>query len=220
MSETVKLIDHTLLKADTSFAEVRRICEEAKKFGFAAVCIPPHFVRDTRRLLDDLSPRTKVATVVGFPMGYCAIAAKSEEIKRATDEGADEIDAVVNLAAIKSGQWNHVGNDIEAMALATNMRGRTLKLILECGLLSEEEIKRLCELADSSRIKWLVTGTGFHGPAVTPEILRNLRACAPDYVKIKAAGGIRTMAEAEALAAAGADRLGTSLTVEMMGGKV
>ena len=216
MSEIAKYIEQTILKPDVTSADVRRVCEEAKRHGFAGVCIPPYFVREARRLLDDLNPRARVVTVVGFPMGYSAIAAKSEEIKRAAEDGADEIDAVVNIAAIKSGQWNHVGNDIEALALATNMKGRSLKLILECGLLTEAEIARVCELAENSRVPWLKTGTGFHGCPATPEMVRKLRSLAPEKIKIKAAGGIRTLADMQALLEAGADRIGTSAGVEIV----
>jgi deoxyribose-phosphate aldolase len=215
MSEIAKIIEQTILKPDTTIAEVRRVCEEAHRHGFAGVCIPPLFVRDTRRILDELQAKARVVTVVGFPMGYSAIAAKSEEIKRATEDGADEIDAVINIAAVKSGNWNHVGNDIEAMALATNMRGRTLKLILECGMLTAEEISRLAELAEGSRVTWLKTGTGFHGHPATPEMVQQLRKLAPVHLKIKAAGGIRSLAEAQALLNAGADRIGTSVGVEI-----
>lgn len=217
MSAIAKYIDHTLLKPDTHLADVRRMCEEAKRYGFAGVCIPPLFVRETRRLLDELNVRSRVVTVVGFPMGYSAIAAKSEEVKRATEDGADEIDAVINIAAVKSAQWNHVANDIEALALATNMRGRTLKLILECGLLAPEEIARVCELAETSRVTWLKTGTGFHQHPATPEMVAQLRKLAPAHIKIKAAGGIRTVEAAQALIDAGAERIGTSVGVEMVG---
>jgi deoxyribose-phosphate aldolase len=218
MSEIAKCIEHTLLKPDTSLADVRRVCEEAKKYGFAGVCVPPLYVRDSRRMLDESSTKIRVVTVVGFPMGYSAIAAKSEEIKRATEEGADEIDAVINIAAIKSGQWNHVGNDIEALALATNMRGRSLKLILECGLLNDEEIVRICQMAADSRVAWLKTGTGFHGHPATPDMVRTLRKLAPENIKIKASGGIRTLEGAQALLDAGAERLGTSAGVEILAG--
>ncbi len=216
MSEIANFIEQTILKPDTSLADVRRICEEAQQHKFAGVCIPPLFVREAKRLLDDTQSKTRVVTVVGFPMGYSAIAAKSEEIKRATEDGADEIDAVINISAIKSGNWNHVGNDIEALALATNMRGRTLKLILECGLLTNDEIRRVCELAENSRVAWLKTGTGFHGHPATPDMVRVLRAIAPTNIKIKAAGGIRTLADAKALIDAGAERIGTSAGVEIV----
>ena len=111
---------------------------------------------------------------------------------------------------------NHVGNDIEALALATNMRGRTLKLILECGLLTDDEIRRVCDLAATSRVGWLKTGTGFHGHPATPDMVRTLRAIAPASIKIKAAGGIRNLADAQALIDAGADRIGTSAGVEIV----
>jgi deoxyribose-phosphate aldolase len=215
MSEIAQHIEQTILRPDTRLEDVKQLCEQAKKYGFGGVCIPPLYVREARRLLDDLSPRTRVVTVVGFPMGYSAIASKSEEIKRATEDGADEIDAVINIAAVKSGNWNLVSNDIEAMSLATNMRGRTLKLILECGLLTAEEIQRLALLASDSRVNWLKTGTGFHGHPTTPEMVSALRKIAPAAMKIKAAGGIRTLAEAQALLQAGADRIGTSAGVEM-----
>jgi len=216
MSEIANFIEQTILKPDTSLADVRRVCEEAKKHGFAGVCIPPYFAREARRIMDDIHPKTRIVTVVGFPMGYAAIAAKSEEIKRATEDGADEIDAVINIAAIKCAHWNHVGNDIEALALATNMRGRTLKLILECGLLTDDEIRRVCDLAATSRVGWLKTGTGFHGHPATPDMVRTLRAIAPASIKIKAAGGIRNLADAQALIEAGADRIGTSAGVEIV----
>jgi len=216
-SAIANFIEHTILKPDTSAADVRRVCEEAAKHEFVGVCVPPLFVRDARRLLDEICPKVRVVTVVGFPMGYSAIAAKSEEIKRATDDGADEIDAVVNIAAIKSGQWNHVRNDISALTLATNMRGKSLKLILECGLLTAEEIVRTCEIAAESRVVWLKTGTGFHGHPATPDMVRSLRKVVDSNIKIKAAGGIRTLAEAQALVDAGAERLGTSAGVAIVG---
>ena len=217
MPDIANFIEQTILKPDTSLADVRRICEEAQRHKFAGVCIPPLFVREAKRLIDETHLKTRVVTVVGFPMGYSGIAAKCEEIKRATEDGADEIDAVINISAIKSGNWNHVGNDIEVLALATNMRGRTLKLILECGLLTNDEIRRVCELAESARVAWLKTGTGFHGHAATPDMVRSLRAIAPANIKIKAAGGIRTFVEAQALIDAGAERVGTSAGVEIVG---
>jgi len=217
MSDLAKTIEHTVLRPDTSLADVRRACEEAQKHGFAGVCIPPLYVRDARRMLGD-DGQFRVVTVVGFPMGYNAIAAKSEEIKRAVDEGADDIDSVINISAIKSGNWNHVEHDIDSVARATHLKGRTLKLILECGLLTEADIRRLCEMAHVSRVAWLKTGTGFHGHTTTPEMVRTLRQLAHPSIKIKAAGGIRTAAAAQALLAAGANRIGTSASLDIIGG--
>lgn len=209
-------IEHTVLKPDCTLANVRQVCEEAQRYDFAAVCIPPFFVRDARRFLGE-NARIRVATVVGFPMGYTGIAAKSEEIRRASEDGADDIDAVLNIAAVKSGNWNHVGHDVEGIARAAHIRGRTLKLILECGLLDAEEISRICALARELGIAYLKTGTGFHGYPATAAMVRALRELAPASIKIKAAGGIRTRADAEALLAAGADRLGTSASLAIVG---
>lgn len=219
MIELAKFIDHTILKPDTSLADVRRVCEEAQQHGFAGVCIPPYFVRDARRILGE-DARIRLVTVAGFPMGYSAIPAKSEEIKRAVDEGADEIDTVINIAALKSQNWSHVERDIEAVARAAHLRGRTLKLILECGLLTEAEIRKVCEFARTSNVSWLKTGTGFHGYPATVEMVRLLRDASASSLKIKAAGGIRTTEEAESLIAAGADRIGASASLAIIGAKI
>lgn len=216
MQELAKHIDHTLLRPDTVLADVRRVCEEAIQHQFAAVCVPPLFMRDARRMLGERN-RVQLSTVVGFPMGYSAIAAKSEEIKRALDEGADEIDAVVNLAAIKSGNWNLVGHDVAGLALATHMRGKALKLTIECGFLTPDELRQLCNLAGEHRIDWLTTGTGLHGFPATPAMVRQLIALAAPNTKIKAVGGIRTVSNAQALIEAGCSRLGTSTAVALLG---
>lgn len=215
MSGLAKFIEHTVLKPETTLKDVQRVCEEAVKHDFAGVCIPPLYVREARRLTGD-DKRIKVVTVVGFPMGYSAIASKSEEVKRAVDEGADDIDAMINIAAVKSGNWNHVSNDIDSLARVTQMRGQTLKLILECGLLTDQEIARLCELAREFRVSWLKTGTGFHGFPATVEMVQKLRSIATDEFRIKAAGGIRNAKIAQSLIDAGADRLGTSASLDII----
>lgn len=216
MPELAGFIEHTLLKPDCSLQAVRQICDEALQLQFAGVCIPPFFVRDAKRILGEEN-KVKVVTVVGFPMGYNAIAAKSEEIKRAVDEGADEIDAVINIAAIKSQNWNHVHHDIDSIARATHMRGRISKIILECGLLTDDEIRRVCELAGEAGVHYLKTGTGFHGHPATVEMVRTLKKFGSRDMKIKAAGGIRTRELAEALLQAGADRIGTSSGPSLIG---
>jgi deoxyribose-phosphate aldolase len=215
MSDFSKYIEHTLLKPDCSLIDIKKVCEEAIKFGFAGVCIPPLYMRDAKRILGDLSP-IRLSTVVGFPMGYSSIASKSEEIKRAVDEGADDIDAVANIAAIKNGNWNHVSNDIESMIRATHMRGRQFKLILECGLLTDDEIKQLAQLGIDLGATYLKTGTGFHGFPATVEMVSNLKKISQGKIKIKAAGGIRTLADAKRLVDAGADLIGTSSGVKII----
>lgn len=214
-SELAKSIEHTLLQPHTSLDAVRKIAEDAMQHGFLAICIPPHFCRDARNLLGD--PGTvRLATVVGFPMGFSAIAAKSEEIKRAVDEGADDIDAVINLAAVKSGQWNHLERDIDSMARATHMRGRQLKLILECGLLTDDEITRLCQLAADNGAAYVKTSTGMFNQPTTTTMVKKLRMIAPAQLKIKASGGIRDRQTALDLLDAGAHCIGTSSAVQII----
>lgn len=208
-------IEHTILKPDTKASDIGRVCEEAVQFGFAAVCIPPLFVREARNILGDRS-KTRLATVVGFPMGYSSISSKSDEIKRAMDEGANDIDAVLNIAAVKSGLWNHVSRDIDALTLTTQSRGGILKLILECGLLANDEMVRVIGIAREAGLPWLKTGTGFHGHDATPGMVKNLVSLAGNHFKIKAAGGIRTAEQAQALIDAGAHRIGTSSAMVML----
>jgi deoxyribose-phosphate aldolase len=215
MSEIANYIEHTILKPDTTLEDIKRLCEEALQHNFSAVCVPPFYVRDARRILGEQT-KIKVATVVGFPMGYSAMAAKSEEIKRAVDDGVDDIDAVINIAAVKSGNWNFVKHDIDSIARATYMRGKRLKLILECGLLTDAELKKLIEFATEARIGWLKTGTGFHSQPATPAMVKSLKNLAPAETKIKAAGGIRNLKDARALIEAGADALGTSASVSIV----
>lgn len=215
MEQIQQYLEYTILRADTSITDVRKLCEVAVEQRFAGVCVPPLFVREAKRIVGD-DGKIKVATVVGFPMGYSALAAKTEEIKRAIDEGADEIDGVVNIAAIKSNNWNHVENDIEGMALATNMRGKWLKLILEMGLLTTDEIQRVADQAIKSRVKFLKTGTGMHGFDATPEMVTLLKKIADPSLKIKASGGIKTHAQAIALIKAGADRIGCSAALDLL----
>lgn len=215
MENIEQYLEYTLLKPNTTITDVRNLCEIAIEKGMGGVCIPPLFVREAKKLVGEYS-KTKVVTVIGFPMGYSALAAKTEEIKRAVDEGADEIDGMLNLAALKSNNWNHVENDIEGMALATNMRGRSMKLILEMGMLTEEEIKKIAEFALKSRVKFLKTSTGYHGFDATPEMVKLLKKVADPSFKIKASGGVRTKAQAIALIEAGADRIGTSAALDLL----
>ncbi|MEZ4918914.1 MAG: deoxyribose-phosphate aldolase [Saprospiraceae bacterium] len=215
MSEIAQYIEHTLLKPDSTASEVKQLCAEAVESGFAAVCVPPIFVRDARRALGEESP-IRVVTVVGFPMGYTAIASKSEEIKRAIEDGVDEVDAVLNIAAVKSGNWNHVNHDLDSLLRSAQMRGKVLKLIIECGLLTNEEQTEVCKIVKDLGIPFVKTSTGFHGHPTTPEMVSFLRSQLPESIQIKAAGGIRDAATARALLAAGASRLGTSASLSIV----
>jgi deoxyribose-phosphate aldolase len=216
--ELARFIDHTLLKQDCSADDIKHLCDDAIEYGFAAVCIPPYYVKDVFHHVE--KHPCKVATVVGFPMGYAATPAKVEEIKRAIDEGADELDAVVNLCAVKNSNWNFVKNEIESLTTACHMRGKSLKVILETGLLAEKEILKLCEICSDVQVDFVKTSTGFAGQGATVEVVSLLRANLPKNIKIKASGGIRERHFAEKLIGAGADRIGSSASVQMMGAKV
>lgn len=207
-------IDHTLLRADAAEFEVNKLCQEARQYGFAAVCVPPYFVRKCKLWLKDTN--VKVATVIGFPMGYSHTPAKVEEARRAIDEGADEIDMVINIIALKAGDYNYLKNELTSVATMTQLRGGKLKVILETGLLSEAEIVKACELCAEMTVDYVKTSTGMIPEGASVETVKLLRASLPATVKIKASGGIRTKEFAEELIAAGADRLGCSASVAIV----
>lgn len=207
-------IDHTILKADTSREEITKLCDEAKQFGFAAVCVPPYWVRECKNQLRD--SKVKIATVVAFPMGYAATPAKVEECRRAIDEGATEIDMVLNIIALKAGDYNYLKNELTSAGTIVQLRGGKLKVILETGLLTKEEIIKACELCSKLSVDFVKTSTGYIDKGATIEDIKLMRAHLPKNIKIKASGGIRDKATALAMIEAGADRIGTSSAVKIM----
>lgn len=209
-------IDHTILKPDCTLEDIKGVCEEAKTHGFFSVCIPPFYVKDAAQLLEGTS--VKVGTVVGFPMGYASTPAKVEEIKRAIDDGADEVDAVVNICAVKSGNWNYVRNDIESMTRIAHLRGKHIKVILETGLMNLEELERLCKICTDSEVDFVKTSTGILAAGANVDIVSWLRSQLPASIKIKASGGVRSYQDAVSLVEAGADRLGSSASVQIVQG--
>ena len=207
-------IDHTILKADTTKEEIITLCQEAKQYGFAAVCVPPYWVRECKNQLRD--SKVKIATVVGFPMGYAATPAKVEEARRAIDEGANEIDMVINIIALKEGDYNYLKNELTSAGTIVQLRGGKLKVILETGLLTKEQIIKACELCSQLSVDFVKTSTGFIDKGATVENVKLLRSLLPKQIKIKASGGIRDRATALAMIEAGADRIGTSSGVKIM----
>jgi deoxyribose-phosphate aldolase len=207
-------IDHTLLTANASEKEIKKLCAEAREFGFAAVCVPPYYVRKCKLWLKESG--VKVATVVGFPMGYASTPAKVEEARRAIDEGADEIDMVINIIALKAGDMNYLRNELTSAATIVQLRGGKLKVILETGLLTEKEIITACDLCKEMTVDFVKTSTGLVQPGATVEVVKLLRAHLPKSIKIKASGGIRDKAFALQLIEAGADRLGCSASVSIV----
>lgn len=203
-------IDHTILKVDCTEADVKKLCEEAVQHQFAAICIPPYFIQYAAQTLRKIGRKMKIATVIGFPMGYSSTPAKIEEIKRAIDDGADEVDAVVNVCAIKNKNWNYVANDIDSMTTAAHLKGKQIKIILETGLLNEEEIEHLAEILLKIKPDFAKTSTGFNGTGAELEKVLFLQKLLGNKIAIKASGGIRDLETASAFIEAGASRIGTS----------
>ena len=202
--------DHTLLRVDCTSEEIRAICDQAIKYHCASVCIPPCHVAGARRYAGD---RLKICTVIGFPNGYMTSAAKAFEAADAVKNGADEVDMVINLSMVKDGCWADVEKDIRAVREAT--RGTLLKVIIECCLLTEEEKIRLCHIVSDCGCEYIKTSTGFSKGGATREDVALLRANVAPEVKVKAAGGISSLQDAEDFINLGADRLGTSRIVKL-----
>ncbi|MGX5820749.1 deoxyribose-phosphate aldolase [Chitinophaga lutea] len=209
-----RYIDHTILKPVTTLDDVKKLCMEAVEYDFAAVCVPPPFVRIAKTFVG--ATNTKVATVTGFPFGYSAIEAKVAETVLAIIDEADEIDMVANLLAIRNGDWDYVEKEIRTILPLIRNKQRVLKVIIESGILLEEEIIRCCKLYGQYGVDYVKTSTGYAEKGATVEAVKLMRQSLPSNVKIKASGGIRTFAFAEELIAAGADRIGASASVAIM----
>ena len=208
--EILEKCDHTLLRVDCTSEEIRRLCDQGIKYNCASVCIPPCHVAGAKRYVGD---RLKICTVIGFPNGYMTSAAKAFEAADAIRNGADEVDMVINLSMVKDGCWADVEKDIRAVREAT--RGTLLKVIIECCLLTEEEKIRLCHIVSDCGCEYIKTSTGFSKGGATREDVALLRANVAPEVKVKAAGGISSLQDAEDMIALGADRLGTSRIVKL-----
>ena len=207
-------IEHTLLDPLTNRESIIKLCDEALLHNFLGVCIPPYLVRDAVRKFDGLDKIT--STVIGFPLGYTFTNVKVEEIKKVIDEGADEVDVVLNLAAVKSKEWSVVKNEIDSVTMAAHMRGKKVKLIVEVDYLSDEEITKVLTYCIAHEVDFVKTSTGYSQKAITPEKVAFLRANLPESICIKASGGIKTKEVAIALIKAGASRIGTSSSLQLI----
>ncbi|MDR0299168.1 MAG: deoxyribose-phosphate aldolase [Streptococcaceae bacterium] len=214
--ELNKYIDHTILKADAPKAKVDQILAEAKKYDFMSVCINPTWVSYAAKELSDSD--VKVCTVIGFPLGVNTSTVKAFEAKEAIANGADEIDMVINIGAAKDGNWALVESDIATVNAVKE--GHILKVIIETSLLTDEEKVKACEAAVRAGADFVKTSTGFSTAGATvADIALMCKTVGPD-LGVKASGGVRSLADAEAMIEAGATRLGTSNGVEIMEGKV
>jgi deoxyribose-phosphate aldolase len=207
-------IDHTILKPVTVMNDVRKLCGEASEYGFAAVCVPPPFVKASKNLLTEGNIR--VATVIGFPFGYSVARAKLAEVQQALQDGADELDIVINLTALKSGSWSYLESEMDLLVEPIHEKGKVVKVIIESGLLTDEEIVRCCQIYSGPGADFLKTSTGYAETGATVHAVQLMRANLPSTVKIKASGGIRTYEAAMEYIAAGADRIGCSAGVAIM----
>ncbi len=209
--ELLARVDHTLLKPEAGWNDIRQICDDAVYFHTASVCIPPCYAARAKEYLGD---SMKVCTVIGFPNGYNAAAVKVFEAEQAVRDGADEIDMVINVGWLKAGEDRNVLDEITRIRSACP--DQILKVIIETCLLTEEEKIRACRLVTEAGADYIKTSTGFSTGGATVDDVKLMRANVGPEVKIKAAGGIRSLEDAEALVAAGADRLGTSRIVQIV----
>ena len=203
--------DHTLLKQESTWAQIKEVCDDGLKYGCASVCIPASFVKQAA---DYVGNELKICTVIGFPNGYSTTAVKVFETEDAIRNGADEIDMVMDIGLAKSGDWEGVLEEIKAVK--ASCKGRILKVIVEACLLTCEEKQAMCRIVSMSGADFIKTSTGFSTGGATYEDVKLFREhCSPD-VRIKAAGGIRTLEEAQTYLELGADRIGSSSLVALV----
>ena len=201
-------VDHTLLKPESTWEQIKTLCDEAMEFGCATVCIPPSFVKQAAAYVQG---NLKICTVIGFPNGYNTTAAKIFETKDAVENGASEIDMVINNGMVKDRQWDDIAHEIAGIKAAC--LGRPLKVIIETCLLSDMEKIKLCQLAAKEEVAYVKTSTGFSTGGATREDVALLRENLPASIKVKASGGIRTLEDGQAYLDLGAARLGASALV-------
>ena len=204
-------VDHTLLQPDATWEQIRRLCDDAMYYHTASVCIPPSFVRQAKEYVGD---RMAICTVIGFPCGYNTTAVKVLETEDAVRNGADEIDMVINIGDLKYGQEEKVLEEIKAVRAACS--GKVLKVIIETCLLTEEEKITMCRLVTEAGADYIKTSTGFSTGGATFDDVKLFREHVGEQVKIKAAGGISSLADAEEFMRLGASRLGTSRVVKLL----
>ena len=210
--EIGKYIDHTNLKMDVKEEDIAKLCHEAIEYGFETVCVHPYYVALAKDLLKDTN--VGVCTVVGFPLGMNTPKVKAFEAIDAIENGADEIDMVINVGALKDKDYNYVKDEIEE--IRDSIDGKTLKVIIETSLLTEEEIIKMTEICNETFVNFIKTNTGFANRGVTPEDVELINKHKNELLEIKASGGIKTFKQMNELIEKGATRIGTSHSVEIV----
>ena len=213
IKEITSCVDHTNLKQTAVWEDIKKLCDEALKYNTASVCIPPSYVCDAVKYLKG---RIKVCTVIGFPNGYNTTAVKVFDTADAIKNGADEIDMVINLGDLKDGKYDKILNEINEIKSAC--KGKILKVIIETCLLSNSEKIKMCEIVSKSDADFIKTSTGFSTGGATREDIEIFKNNVTKSTKIKAAGGIKSLKDAEDFILLGADRLGTSSIIKILEG--
>lgn len=211
IKEVLSKCDHTLLKQSATWADIKQIVDDGIKYGVASVCIPPSFVKQAKDYAGD---ELKICTVIGFPNGYNTTEVKVFETANAIENGADEIDMVINIGALKAGNYDYVLNEIKQIKAAC--KGNILKVIIETCLLTEEEKLKMCEIVSISGADFIKTSTGFSTAGATKEDVKLMVENVTNNVLVKAAGGISNLDDAEDFVNIGASRLGTSKVVKIV----
>ena len=212
--ELAKFIDHTNLKAYASRDDIKKLCDEAKEYGFYAVCVNPYRVKDAAEFLKGTN--IKIASVVGFPLGATFTETKVQEAIMAIRDGAREIDMVMNIGAMKDGNYNLVENDIREVVEAAHEMNAKVKVIIETCYLTDEEKRKVCEIAKKAGADFVKTSTGFGSAGARVEDVKLMRETVGEEMGVKAAGGIHNANEAIAMIEAGATRIGASRSVQIM----
>jgi deoxyribose-phosphate aldolase len=212
--ELNKYIDHTNLKPYATREDIKVLCDDAKRYQFASVCVHPYYVSEASKLLK--GSNIAVGTVIGFPLGANTTEVKTYEAAKAIEDGALELDMVINIAALKNRDYQLVENEIKVLLEVT--KGHILKVIIEVSYLTEEEIIKMCEICKNNFVHFIKTSTGFSDRGASVEVVSLMKKHIGDITEIKASGGIKTYDEALALIDAGATRIGTSNGVKIMEG--
>ncbi len=209
--EIFSRIDHTALKAFTTWDEIKKLCEEAIEHKMASVCVPPSYIK---RIKDTFSDKINVCTVIGFPLGYNSTDVKVFEAKKAIEDGACEVDMVINICELKNKNYDYVENEIRALRQAS--KGKILKVIVETCYLTEEEKIKLCQMVTDTGADYIKTGTGFGTGGASIDDIRLFKQNIGSDVKMKASGGVRTKEDMEAYINEGCSRIGTSSAITLI----